>query len=723
MSCVLQEFFDMKKTTLFLILFVSWQGWAQFQPMAWGNYYYMNNDFSKAIAFFEKSQDSLPLAAQQKLARAYLKVGQNAAAKALFQRIVQQPMADVEDYFLYAQLLTDKPKLSREYQAKARRLPVTYQSLWAQDSLLYKQRFLTANDQHIRPVNVNSKEAEFAPMIVNANGISELWYVTSQKMKNEKKRLKRFFSNHPIYNLAKTPLDSDQTTGEIQVLELGLNTVLQDGPMAYDADTKTLYLTRSAAQVAEDNSLPLDLYKTIYPNPENKPAQPLSINVSGTSSFHPAYDPVGKRLFFSSDRPGGMGGFDLWVAHRLPDGRFDAPINLGKDINTAANEVFPNWVMGQLSYASNTSEGVGGLDIWLANEVMANRWERTLLGAPYNSKADDFGWFYDSSLGLGMQTSARTEGKGEDDLYSFELKPDLVSEEDRYDYFVADTLVVSDQGVHQNDERQMALRDPLHRFFKRTYELDSQPQGELQWNSNGSFVYLNPLSGVVRDTFFYRIRTPYAVSAPTRVVLTQQVKSIKELPKDIQLTFDPIYFNVARADLLTQYKDRLDKVVSALTQYPKMIIRVNSYTDSRGREAYNQKLAEERFKTMIGYIEEALGEIGRVVGQAYGESKVPENDKKNFVAYAGSFGKRANAERLVTNLEKEGLSPFVVAEQGSLIRVGLGAFETRREALDFAQKMAAKLNQEVWVDSSPVNKKPDSFHRKQRRVTFEILNY
>ena len=722
--CVHPEYFDMKRLFIFVIILTNGVLFSQQKELDWAAYYYFNKDYSNAVTFYAKAGDSLPLAALQKQAKSFLKSGDTNTAIQVLEQIVDNPMADIEGYFLYAQLLTDNPKLAAEYREKAAQLPIPYQSLWQEDSLLYKKRFKEVVSQVVSPLTLNSEEAEFAPVVVpTEKGPSQLLFVTSRKMQGEKKKLKRILSKYPIYNLAKTTIDSSQTAGTVSLFELGLNTVLQDGPVAYDPIREILYLTRSAGKKDSQGVIQLELYQVQYPDNQSKVPTPLSVNSQGFSSMHPAYDTIHKRLFFSSDRPGGFGGFDLYVAQQLPDGTFSAAVNLGKDINTEANEVFPNWVLGQLSYASKSDQGIGGLDIWLAEERMSNRWQKEILGPPYNSSADDFGWTYNPALNLIIQTSSRDGGKGDDDLYAVVPKPFLQGIPDAYDYFVSDTLVVGDKGVHSNDEFVLAQQNPLHRFYKRSYELVSKPKGSLKWNKNGSFLYFNPVIESVRDSFYYQIHSSYGTSDSIKVVLTQKNKSISNLSNEIQTIFEPVYFNYNKADLLVQYKERLDKVVQALRQYPKMIVRVNSYTDSRGNSSYNMQLSQSRYETMIAYIEKELNATGRLVGVAFGETKVPGNDFKNYLLYGGSYGAKANAEKAMSRFIQAGYTSFLERTTTSLFRVAVDSFESYHEAKEALQKLESELGVKLWIDESPVNKFGEEFHSQQRKVIFEVLNY
>lgn len=722
--CDPPEYFDMKRLFISIMILFSGALFSQKKQLDWASYYYFNKDYSNALTLYSKAGDSLPLDALQKQAKAFVNSGDITSALQVLQQIVDNPMAVIEDYYLFAQLLTDNPKLASEYREKAAQLPIPYQSLWQKDSLLYKKRFKEVVSQEVSPLDLNTEEAEFAPVLIpTEKGPSQLLFVTSRKMEGEKKKVKRILSQYPIYNLAKATLDTRQTVGAVSLFELGLNTVLQDGPVAYDSVRKTLYLTRSADKRDSQGVIHLDLYRIQYPDSQAKVPTALSVNSKGFSSMHPAYDAINKRLFFSSDRPGGYGGFDLYVAQQLPDGTFLAPVNLGKDINTKANEVFPNWVLGQLSYASKSDQGIGGLDIWLAEERMRNRWKKDILGAPYNSPADDFGWTYDAALNLSIQTSSRKGGKGDDDLYTVVPMPFLKGVEDEYDYIISDTLVVGDNGVHSNDEVLLAQQNPLHRFFKRSYELVSTPKGALKWNKNGSFLYFNPVVESVKDSFYYRIRSSYGASDPVKVVVRRKDKSISNLPEDIKTTFAPVYFDYDNADLLIQYKSRLDKIVKAMRQYPKMIVRVNSFTDSRGKSSYNMRLSKERHETMIAYIEKELNETGRLTGVAYGETQVPGNELKNYLLYGGSYGAKSNAEKEMARYIKAGYNSFLDRTTTSLFRVVVASFESFREANKTLQKLESEWGIKLWVDKSPVNKFGEEFHRQQRKVTFELLAY
>ena len=126
---------------------------------------------------------------------------------------------------------------------------------------------------------------------------------------------------------------------------------------------------------------------------------------------------------------------------------------------------------------------------------------------------------------------------------------------------------------------------------------------------------------------------------------------------------------------------------------------------------------------MIRYIDEALNETGRVVGVALGESKVPENNRKDYVLYGGSYGAKENALERSEQFIQAGETSIVEKAPNGLYRVLVGTYESFKDVKAASERLESETGIGLWIDESPVNKRPDEFHSKQRRVEFEVLNY
>ena len=151
----------------------------------------------------------------------------------------------------------------------------------------------------------------------------------------------------------------------------------------------------------------------------------LPFNDNNYSNAHPTLTKDGKTLYFASDRPGGLGGTDIYRSERSGDA-WTAPVNLGPEINSKYDEKFP-FISdeGVLYFASNALGGLGGLDIYESKKENGKWVKATNMGAPLNSSYDDFGLIYKGETSAGYFTSNRKGGMGDDDIYSFTKKTTL----------------------------------------------------------------------------------------------------------------------------------------------------------------------------------------------------------------------------------------------------------------------------------------------------------
>jgi peptidoglycan-associated lipoprotein len=136
---------------------------------------------------------------------------------------------------------------------------------------------------------------------------------------------------------------------------------------------------------------------------------------------HPAISPDGNTLYFVSDMPGGKGGQDIWQIRKKSDGSWGVPVNLGPDVNTSGDEMFPYVrTNGGLYFSSNGLIGYGGLDLFEASEIEKEGWMVRNMGAPVNSTGDDFGIVFRGAQESGFFSSNRNSSKGVDDIFAFE---------------------------------------------------------------------------------------------------------------------------------------------------------------------------------------------------------------------------------------------------------------------------------------------------------------
>tara|TARA_B100001758_G_scaffold243688_1_gene253804 strand:- start:79 stop:2037 length:1959 start_codon:yes stop_codon:yes gene_type:complete len=613
---------------------------GQNQSLEWADYYYMNNKYGKAINLYEKFIDSLTIDQERNLGYAYMQKNLQSKASSTYRSISDNQLAGVVDYLTFAQLLPPDSKLSQEYREKAKRLKVHQDDILKNDTILYKSRFYNSTFTKLIPFPNNTSNDEFGAIGVsnsydpndhyNDKNQLEFYYVNSNKDASENlKKLKNIKSKSTIYNIAKGLIDT--LSGKVirdELFPTSINSELQEGPVSYSNDLKKLFLTRSIEKMDSDNNYQLNIYQIDYPLSENKSVlEPLFGLEGNYSNMHPSYDFQNKWLYFSSDRPGGFGGMDIYRVSIGQDGIIGQPENMGIDINSASDEVFP-FVYSEdvLFYSSNKKLGLGKLDPYMATRLIENRWSVEPLGVPFSSQDDDFSFYLDPKTKLGFISSNRKGGKGMDDNYYFVSKPKIKGIEDRYK-FNSDTLVKSFEGVLKNDETLMLAEDPLNSLVeKEAYLYQTPNNGTVNIEANGSFWYIPRGPEIKKDTFSYYLESSYSKTKPINVYLEREESKIPE--PDIENIFRPIYFEFDSADVWKKYIDRIDEVISALQLYPNMEVKVKAYTDRRGKYEYNQKLSNRRSNSIVKYIKSKIQNPKRITGAGYGESLVKTKDMR-----------------------------------------------------------------------------------------------
>ena len=215
-----------------------------------------------------------------------------------------------------------------------------------------------------------------------------------------------------------------------KMLHSGFGTGINEGPASYTQDGKWAAFTKNnfteGVRQIPSSGLDLSLYVAqVDANGDWINASPFPHNGAGYSTGYPCFSPDGKALFFASDRPGGYGGFDLYVSYRVGNS-WSAPENLGITVNSLGNEITPFYDGASLYFASDFHQGFGGFDIFRAEESNS-RWSTLYHGGTgLNSSYDDYGFVFDALRNVGYFVSNRDGGKGNEDLYKIEKETDNV---------------------------------------------------------------------------------------------------------------------------------------------------------------------------------------------------------------------------------------------------------------------------------------------------------
>ena len=265
--------------------------------------------------------------------------------------------------------------------------------------------------------SINTGALEFSPMFYQ-NG---LVYVSSRQKNGpvDDKIGETFFK------LFYAEFDPNGKPVRPQPLSAEINSQVHEGPVSFSRKGDQIYFTRNnqkqgMSKADSKGKVQMKIYMADKGKFDWENVRELPFNSAEYSCMHPALSADGKKLFFASNMPGGYGGMDLYVAERRGQA-WMPPINLGPDINTDKNEVFPFiHESGTLFFASDGHEGYGGLDLFMI-DLSRPDWSGVInLGPPFNSTEDDLGLILHSSGRHGFFTSNREGGSGKDDIYQFE---------------------------------------------------------------------------------------------------------------------------------------------------------------------------------------------------------------------------------------------------------------------------------------------------------------
>jgi outer membrane protein OmpA-like peptidoglycan-associated protein/tetratricopeptide (TPR) repeat protein len=431
------------------------------------------------------------------------------------------------------------------------------------------------------------------------------------------------WNNQPFLNLYLA--DRNPADGSLfneTVFLANVMTKYHEATATFDSSGKTIYYSTN---IVKKNKLVVDENKInnfqiiegkIVDNKLENP-QKVFFDSEEYSVGHPSLSDDGQLLFFASDMPNGFGETDLYYVKIAADGTMSSPVNLGPKINTIGNEVFPFFRNGVLYFSSDGHYGWGDLDIYESKMLSDGSFTTPRnLGAPINSNKDDFSFIIDKAGELGYISSNRDGGKGDDDIYAFEKGKPICNQS------------ISGMAV----DRKTKL--PLEDVVIMAYNSYSEVLGETKTNYEGKYAIEVPCGKVIK-----MIAAKMNYSSDEKTVETTKVNGgeIKDVNFELsnyddlvvkkkgveKVDVKPIYFDYDKYDITPLAIEELTKVVFIMQKFPNIRIKIESHTDSRGKDAYNMVLSDKRAKSTRDYIVSQGIDASRIESAiGYGESRL-----------------------------------------------------------------------------------------------------
>ncbi|MFM2015805.1 MAG: hypothetical protein RIQ51_1295 [Bacteroidota bacterium] len=381
------------------------------------------------------------------------------------------------------------------------------------------------------------------------------------------------------------------------------------GAVSFTADGKMAYYTRN--QKKSTNIYQLEIWEAILKDGKWVNAHKMFFNNPKFSYFHPAITPDGKRLYYVTDDNNGEGGTDIYYVERNEDGSWKNTVNLGQDINTAGNELFPTFYEGNLFLSSNGHPGLGGLDIYRL--IKGTNGEPVLknMGYPINSSKDDFAFSIQGTKGF-----FSTNRNGSDDILSYDYQQSFIkiigklfldsaiyvgkkiylyqkNEQGRSilkDSAITDANAKYDFKIRPNQSYDLVAFDDEGNRFTQTIISDGYQKDNNEYIKDVALINI-PLSDQLKQAKFAaaeELRKAELAVQTSKFIRT--IDSLKSLTKDyveLHHPFDQVY--IIEKDLPNYYK-----VIELVKRIKNKKIVIVSAADCNGSLEYNEDLSTRR---------------------------------------------------------------------------------------------------------------------------------
>lgn len=583
-----------------LLLFGSTYVWAQ-QPLSKADKLFYEYSFEEAIAEYTKETAKGPLSLTQirNLAESYEKTGNKDEALLLYKDLFQRD-SSFPPFYVNKMLNLDVLSSGSEQQAKdfLAAHPETFTEEVSGNALFNYD--IRDDDEdpdtqfRIFEIPANSAQLDFAPTFFGDNVL-----FTSSRSQDSKDTYFPTGESYLDIFLAKVQADGSITNAApYNVIE---ESRFHQATPFYSSSLNKLFYIRSNEKngrlAFDDNGKnALALGVSDFQNKFTFLMRDLS-----TSFYYPFFDESTQKLFFAAEFDDSYGGTDIYFAYTNNGQIMSAPVNLGPKINSPANEISPFIFENSLYYSSDVFYGYGGMDIYKSDMGDDDFYSTPInLGPSINSPKDEFAFIirHEEEGFIGYFSSNRQGGLGKDDLYGFRVKKKPGPK----------TLIFKGQVVKANTEFgisdvTLTVKDETGKVIK---EIVTNAQGDYQieipWQEGISVTCTKP-----KYSLFNRRFTEEGLKAVkdnnVNIELVYLDDIVMEREAQTVLRLKKFWFDKGQSSITPDIEMELNKVVEAVSQFPNLQLRIEAHTDSKGSNASNNRLSQQRADAIKGYLQ------------------------------------------------------------------------------------------------------------------------
>lgn len=587
-------------------------------------------NYIKAIDLYEQAyKKKETLYAAERLAKAYSLTNDYQQAESWYAIVSKFSESNVENLLSYAKVLqsnakyTEAKAMYQKYITEANNVSPRQQMIWLSscDSALTWMKY-PEKLEIINQKNLNGNQSDWAAVSYQGGTVFTSDRSTAVLNHKKSKPFLRFdgtvLPDKKVYGWTGNgylKLYFKEGTGDnIVNFPMKAGTNYHVGSASFTADGNTMFftLTQIPGKIRRVKKQPSTINVELYSSTKDEKGgwtEPRAFPYNNAAKYSigdPFISADGKQLYFASNMPGGAGGSDIYLSIQNNEGNWASPINL-RSVNTEGNERSPvAGINGDFYFSSDGYIGMGGLDVYKGHQNNETIEKIENLRYPFNSPQDDFGFSLDHGGAITFLSSNRTEGLGQDDIYTIKAAP---------------VILLKLKGTVINKNTNLPMPNVLVVLSKVNggiLKVETDATGNFDFNLNPESEYA--LAGV-KTEFLADVKD---VSTQGLVASTVIEKNLYlgaiELNKAIRI--DNIYYDFDKWNIRPDAAEELDKLVKTLNENPTIWIELGSHTDSRGKDAYNLSLSQKRAESAVQYIISKGIDKNRITARGYGETQL-----------------------------------------------------------------------------------------------------